>query len=134
MPAKTKLTEAPYSNNGSLMHFPETTWDYSKAVRLEDGQGWKVPPREIGPDWRPNDPFTATLRLVETRRGRFAAYFIWRSDDGREFPMFISDMLLLVQSGVTIKPGGIVLTRRMVTKRGSNYGIRHAGVEEVAHA
>lgn len=134
MPAKKKVTEVPYSKNGSLMHFPETTWDYSEAVRVDEGHGWKVPPREVGPDWRRNDPFTATLRLAETRRGRSAAYFIWRSDDGREFPMFISDMLLLVQSGVIIKPGGSVSTWWMVTKRGANYGIRYAGAEETAGA
>jgi hypothetical protein len=130
MPAKSKVAEAPYTENGSLMHFPDTTWDYSKAVQAEEGRGWKVPPREVGPDWRTNDPFTATLRLAETRRGRSAAYFIWRADDDREFPMFISDMLLLVQSGVRIKPGGMVSTRWMVTKRGANYGIRHAGADE----
>ena len=134
MPAKSKVTEAPYSKDGSLMHFPESTWDYSEAVRAEEGHGWKVPPREVGPDWRPNDPFTGTLRLAETRRGRSAAYFIWHSDDGREFPMFISDMLLLVQSGVTIRPGGMVSTRWMVTKRGANYGIRHAAPGKVGDA
>jgi len=134
MPAKSKVTEAPYTKNSNLMHFPDTTWDYSEAVRHENGHDWRVPPREIGPDWRSNDPFTATLRLAETRRGRSAAYFIWRSDDDREFPMFISDMLLLVQSGVTIRPGGMVSTWWMVTKRGANYGIRHASAKEVADA
>lgn len=134
MPAKKKLIEVPYSKNGSLMHFPESTWDYSEAVRADEGYGWKVPPREVGPEWRRNDPFSATLWLAETRRGRSAAYFIWRSGDGREYPMFISDMLQLVQSGVTIKPGGAVSTRWMVTKRGANYGIRHAGNEESSDA
>lgn len=134
MPAKKKLIEVPYSSDGSLMHFPESTWDYSEAVRVEEGHGWKVPPREVGAEWRRNDPFTATLWLVETRRGRSAAYFIWRAGDGREYPMFISDMLQLVKSGVTIRPGGAVSTRWVVTKRGSNYGIRHAGTEEADHA
>jgi hypothetical protein len=130
MPAKSKVTEAPYTEDGSLMHFPEDRYDYSGAVRLQTGFGWKTPPRTVGPDWHPNVPFAATLRLAETRRGRSAAYFIWRSDDDREFPMFISDMLALVQSGVTIADGGVVTTRWMVTKRGANYGIRHAVAEE----
>lgn len=130
MPAKSKVTEAPYAENGSLMHFPEDHYDYSSAVRLQTGFGWKTPPRTVGPAWRPNVPFTATLRLAESRRGRSAAYFIWHDEDDREFPMFISDMLLLVQSGVSIKPGGMVSTRWMATKRGANYGIRHAAAEE----
>lgn len=129
MPAKSKVTEAPYTENGDLMHFPENSYDYSDAVRLETGYGWEVPPRTVTPDWRPNVPFAKTLRLVETRRGRSAAYFIWHDEDGREFPMFISDMLGLVQSGVAIA-GGTVTTRWMVTKRGANYGIRHAAAEE----
>lgn len=115
MPAKSKVAEAPYAADGSLLHYAETRYGPQ-------------------PEWRPNDPFTATLWLAETRRGRSAAYFIWRSGDGREYPMFISDMLLLVQSGVTIKPGGSVSTRWMVTKRGANYGIRHAPAEEVGDA
>lgn len=115
MPAKSKVTEAPYTDSGSLMHYVETRY----------GQQ---------PNWLPNDPFTATLWLVETRRGRSAAYFIWRAGDGREYPMFISDMLQLVKSGVTIRPGGAVSTRWVVTKRGSNYGIRHAGTEEADRA
>lgn len=133
MPAKSKVTEAPYTEDGSLMHYPENRQDYSQAVRLETGFGWKVPPRTVGPDWRPNEPFAATLRLVETRRGRSAAYFIWHDEADREFPMFISDMLLLVQSEVAIA-GGAVTTRWMVTKRGANYGIRHANPEETGDA
>lgn len=133
MPAKSKVIEAPYTESGSLMHFPESRMDYSEAVRLDVGHGWKVPPREVGPDWRPNVPFAATLRLVDTRRGRSAAYFIWYDETGAEFPMFITDMLALVQSGVAIA-GGTVSTRWMVTKRGANYGIRHAGPEEVGRA
>lgn len=129
MPAKSKVTEAPYTENGSLMHFPEDSRDYPDARRTDDGYVWGEP-RIVKPDWRPNVPFAATLHLAETRRGRSAAYFIWRDDDGREFPMFISDMLLLVQSGVAIA-GGAVSTRWMVTKRGANYGIRHAAAQEV---
>lgn len=133
MPAKTKVVEAPYTENGSLMHFPESSYDFTNAVRMEVGYGWEVPPRTIDPDWRPNVPFAKTLRLTETRRGRSAAYFIWRDEDDREFPMFITDMLALVQSGVAIA-GGTVTTRWMVTKRGANYGIRHATTEEVGNA
>lgn len=132
MPAKSKVIEAPYTTDGSLMHFPEDSRDYPDARQTDDGYVWGEP-RIIRPDWRPNTPFAATLRLIETRRGRSAAYFIWHDEAGHEFPMFISDMLLLVQSGVAIASGA-VSTRWMVTKRGANYGIRHAGPEEVGHA
>jgi hypothetical protein len=133
MAAKTKVDEAPFIQDGSLMHFPENRTDYSNAVRLEVGYGWKVPPVVIGPDWRPNLPFVAALRLASTCRGRSAAYFIWQDDAGREFPMFISDMLALIQGG-TIVAGRKVTAHWIVTKRGANYGIRIATNREVHDA
>lgn len=133
MPAKTKVSEAPYGPDGSLQHFPTTSADYSNAVRLETGYGWEVPPRMIGPDWRPNLPFTATMRLHETRRGRSAAYFVWHDQDGRSFPMFITDMADLVRAG-TVVAGGVVAGLWMVAKRGTNYGIRLATDQETTDA
>lgn len=133
MSAKTKVDEAPFTEDGSLMHFPENRQDYTNAVRLKVGYGWEVPPVIVGPDWRPNVPFVATLRLASTRRGRSAAYFIWQDEAGREFPMFISDMLALIQGG-TIVANGVVTAHWIVTKRGANYGIRIATGKEVGNA
>jgi hypothetical protein len=133
MAKKTKVTAVPFDTDGSLMHYPADRLDYSEAVRLEVGRGWEVPPRSIGPDWRPNVPFAATLRLDGSCRGRSAAYFEWKDEAGRTFPMFITDMADLVRSG-TVVAGGVVAAVWMVAKRGTNYGVRLATDEETLAA
>jgi len=72
--------------------------------------------------WRPNEVFSGSLRLEDMERGRSAARFIWRSDDGRTYPMFMSGLLDLVKTH-GIQPGGLVHTRWTVAKRGSNFGL-----------
>lgn len=78
------------------------------------------------PDWRPNDPFHATLQLDSLRSGRSAKYVVWTAanspSDTRTYPMFVTDLLDVVAAGVA--PGGIVSGRWMVRKRGANYGLR----------
>lgn len=125
----TKVTRTPFDDRGSLMHYPLDRHDYTDAVRSDVGSGWKVPPKVIGPDWRPNVSFAAVLRLTGTCRGRSAAYFLWADDQGREFPMFLADMADLVRSGTAIA-GGVAAAEWMVAKRGANYGIRLATDEE----
>lgn len=131
MATKTKVTTAPFGPDGSLMHYPESRNDYTGAKRLESGYGWEIPPRFVGPDWRPNTPFQTTLRLDGTCRGRSAAYFVWKDDAECEFPMFISDMADLVKAGATVT-AGVVTAWWMVAKKGANYGIRLATADEIA--
>jgi hypothetical protein len=130
MATKTKVTEVPFTAAGALMHFPERSYDYSKAVRLEVGFGWEVPPRVIDPDWRPNLPFRAMLMLKGSARGRSAAYFLWEDAAGREFPMFITDMTDLVRHETALR-AGVATAWWMVAKRGQNYGVRLATDAEI---
>lgn len=113
MPAKkNSLREAPYSSNGSLLHWAppqhEKAWAYAAADK-----------------WLPNDPFHATLRLDSTRSGMSAKYVIWvspNSNDPRTFPMFVTDLVDTIQHAGRIERG-IISARWMVRKRGQNFGL-----------
>lgn len=77
-----------------------------------------------GVEWRENTPFQATLYIDGTERGRSAARFIWKTADGRRFPMFLTDTVETLRRGV--EAGGSITALWMVAKRGENYGIRLA--------
>jgi hypothetical protein len=66
-------------------------------------------------------PFTATLKLIDFSRGRSAATFWWEDVDhpGRQYPMFMSGALKLIQAG----KAGSVSGEWKIVKRGGNYGI-----------
>lgn len=113
------------------MHFPEDRMDYSGSTWDAETRTWSPPPRRVGPDWRPNVPVARVLRLDGTARGRSAAYFLWKDEQGRQFPMFITDMADVVRAGVATA-GGLVNARWMVAKRGTNFGIRLATDDEIA--
>lgn len=79
-------------------------------------------------DWRPNEPFTATLTLDRLERGRSAARFWFVDEAGTRYPVFgqgLVDML----TQVTLDHG-TVRGRWIAVKRGANYGIEL--LEEVA--
>jgi hypothetical protein len=102
--------KAPYTFNGSLMHFPEKQWKDDPRTYLD-------------PVWLEAEPLTYTLVLVEMRRGLPAAYFVWRElDSDVTYPMFIADMVDLIKRG-SIK-AGVVTATWVVSKRGQYYGIK----------
>ncbi len=104
--AKTKVLEAPYDSDGSLMHFPGDARKFSHyedrttGDRLEREQIWEPilddPPGpgryglqqiervihnnwravHTGPQWRPNIPFHATLQVCDLRSGPSAKYVL----------------------------------------------------------
>lgn len=105
-PKKISLKEAPYHADGSLMHWA----GYGTMSTAQ---------------WKPNDPFHATLRLSAMRSGYSAKYVIWKPldpADTRSFPMFIADLLDVVQSAKCIE-NGVISARWMVRKRGQNFGL-----------
>jgi hypothetical protein len=106
MPAKTNsLRKAPY-HQGSLQHWVGG-WIADEVV------------------WLDNDPFHATLRIDRVMSGMSAKYVTWTpadEDDRREFPMFITDLVDLIQHAKRIE-NGLVCARWRVRKRGQNYGI-----------
>lgn len=159
--AKTKVLTAPYHPDGSLLHYPRDCHEFSHyevigtGERLEREQIWETVQEasrpdapwgkierqirtdwkaiHIGPEWRMNQPWRASLQLDTVQSGRSAKYVIWRPVnlplDRRTFPMFVTDLLDVIKTG-EIQPGGIVSARWMVAKRGQNYGLRLAKEEE----
>ena len=94
---------------GNLMHHP-----YPHAGAEPD-------------EWRGNDEFEATLKLLGTERGRSAAYFRWEvvSGDlpaGTRLPMFITDVGHVLMGGIS-QAGGVATGRWFVVKRGQNFGV-----------
>lgn len=100
------IEQAPYTRDGNLMHFTYASpGDRTDTV-----------------DWRPNEPFEATLALKGVNRGRSSTYFEWVDQDGHRFPMFVTDMMLLLQTK-GVRRGGTVQARWHVVKRGMNHGV-----------
>lgn len=110
MPAKTNsLKKAPYTKNGSLLHWVSSSHDI----------------------WYPNDPFHAALQVFGMKSGYSAKYLMLRtpnSDDPRTFPMFVTDLADAVAS-IPLIEHGIMQGRWMVRKRGQNYGVALAPEE-----
>ena len=73
-------------------------------------------------EWRDNEPFRAKMKVVSVNRGRSAAYFELRSDEGVIYPMFMTDMFDMVT--LTVVKKGVVSGSWVGCKRGENYGIR----------
>lgn len=73
-------------------------------------------------DWRPNDPFTATLTIRELDRGRSAARF-WFEDEVNQirYPFFGQTLVDMLTNSVM--DHGKVTGTWIVVKKGSNYGI-----------
>lgn len=103
MPPQT----APYHFNGNLLHYPERIYHQGHFTE---------------PEWKPNIPFAAKLYLDSMCRGRSAAYFMWQNEQGIKFPMFMSDMLNVIQKSII--ENGWVDGIWQVIKKGQNYGIQ----------
>ncbi|MFI0967019.1 hypothetical protein ACH4S8_37395 [Streptomyces sp. NPDC021080] len=111
---RTPLKKAPYDRNGSLINWVSSYPDHVH-------------------EWRENKPFPAWLTVQGIQRGMSAARFTWTDTDGHTFPMFMTDMVDLLKRAPDIRHGH-TYTWWMVQKRGKNYGIRLATVEELQAA
>jgi len=101
----TTVDRVPYDADGSLLHYARTD--------------------QPGVNWSDNKPFIRSLQIVRSVRGRSSAYLLWGGADGETYPMFISDLIRLLQ-GQGIRKGGKVTTTWVVVKRGMNYGLAAA--------
>lgn len=101
----------PHAEDGSLFH-------YARTGSQHDPWGRRV-------TWREPAEFSAKLTLTGTERGRSAAYFMWSDEEGRTWPMFLSEMAVLAQSAIIAH--GIAKGRWIPCKRGQNFGLRYAG-------
>ena len=73
-------------------------------------------------DWRPNEPFEATLTIRDLERGRSAARF-WFEDEVNQvrYPFFGQTLVDMLSSATMVN--GKVTATWIVVKKGSNYGI-----------
>lgn len=114
MAKKNSLKEVPY---GTRFRWVPNGENFEGRALLEYVGGWE---KDI--EWRPNIPFTATLKLDSLERGRSAARFWFEDlDTGTQYPFFgqgLTEML----SKVTLV-NGVVTGRWIAVKRGANYGI-----------
>lgn len=72
--------------------------------------------------WEPFPPRTLTLTLDSYSRGQSSAKYWWKDDQGRRYPMFLKDLLDLIQNETLIN--GQVTATFTAVKRGQNYGIK----------
>lgn len=98
--------EVPFDKGGNMLHYPmyrDCTWDVL---------------------W----PFDATMEVDGMMSGRSAKYLILKDvDTGKEYPMFVSDLIDFIQNGGIVKDGRLT-TKWMASKKGTNYGIRRCNV------
>lgn len=103
MPLTNSLKMAPFTSSGSLLHWADST------------QGI----------WVPNDSFYATLRIDHMTSRYSGKYVVWKpvkETDARSFPMFIADLIDLLQRSDYVSYG-VVSAEWKVRKRGKNYGL-----------
>lgn len=96
--------------NGSRM-----AWDHTTKTQYDTGIDYSI-------DWRPNDPFEATLTIRRLERGRSAARF-WFEDEATKtmYPFFGQTLVDMLTASDMIQ--GKVRGTWIVVKKGANYGI-----------
>ncbi|MBV1853105.1 hypothetical protein [Catellatospora tritici] len=104
-PKTNNLLRYPVDPDGNLEHYPSLAHGYRAAEQR----------------WQHNRAFETTLTMVEIKRGRSAAYVVWRATDGRLYPMFLSDLGDLLTAKVIDR--GVVHGTWHVRKAGHNYGL-----------
>lgn len=94
---------------GSLAHFASGDRGYDPYAEVEwiDPTSWRL------------DGVLLTLKDLHT--GRSAKWVTWTDVNGREFPMFIADLISLVRDGNVHR--GTTQETFKIAKRGQNFGI-----------
>jgi hypothetical protein len=96
----------PYDAEGNMMHYADRTY---LGIHVAN-------------EWRENIRFWTSMKLLGMNRGRSAAYFTWQDDNGFEYPMFMTDLVdLLNRSKVFFGETGPQPWKAI--KRGRNYGL-----------
>lgn len=119
--SKPKLLLVPFDQDGSLLHYADER-DHQWHRKAAEEYGDPLPPWVENVEWRPNEPFERVLRIEGSKRGRSAAYLVWKDETGATFPMFLIDIVGLIQEGRTVH--GIAAGWWKVSRRGLNYGIQ----------
>jgi hypothetical protein len=110
------LKEVPYGTSSRWVpDLPREEWPrVTRLMEYVSGYGTTV-------EWRPNEPFLATLKLERLERGRSAARFWFSDPEGTEYPFFGQGLTEMLQK-VTLDHG-VVTGVWIAVKRGANYGI-----------
>lgn len=112
MPKSNSLKIVPFANGNML------DWTTGKPGEQKTfGYGAYGTPI----DWRPNEPFKATLTVKMLERGRSAARIWFEDPDGRRYPMFGQSLIETMQK--LVFTNGTAEATWIVVKRGANYGI-----------
>lgn len=135
MATKTKAFKVPFDGHGNQLHYqndigkpPEhlaLAWkeeDHDlRATLIRERDDWYEKARQR--TWRDNYIFTATMTVVSMSRGRSAAYFHLIDERGKQYTMFMTDMVDMVKRARMITQG-VVTGRWTFQKRGNNYGVK----------
>ncbi|MGA5598461.1 hypothetical protein ACPCSE_29925 [Streptomyces cellulosae] len=82
-------------------------------------------------EWRPNNPFHATLRIHEIKRSVSSCRVIWRDEnDGTLYPMLLPELEDLLTAGTVSL--GVTKGWWIIRQRGRQYGVSPARETEVA--
>lgn len=106
---RKSLEKAPYDARGNLKLF-----------------------RNGAHEWRPNEPFEATLTLDSTQRSYAASTYKWLDQEGHAYHMYVSHLADLVMHGTIYH--GTVRGWWVVAKIGNGYGIRLAKPKDLKAA
>ena len=97
---------SPFDEHGGLMH-----WANPRAETKYQG---------LAHEWREETEFTATIEVVDTVRGRSAAYLLVQDEKGVEHTMFITDLVAALPHFSKGKCRAVWVPQ----KRGQNFGLR----------
>lgn len=94
-------------------------YTHGRPGEQETTTGWSAGDKI---DWRPNEPFEATLTIRALERGRSAARFWFEDEENKVYYPFFGQTLVDMLSVSDMSKGKVTGTW-IVVKKGSNYGI-----------
>jgi hypothetical protein len=119
MARKNDVLMVPWSTGVDWMGVPTSRPSGSLIANAQYELGWTEPDVE----WRENEIFSGALRLDGVDRTSPGTHrCIWRSDDGRTYPMFTSDLIDMIMTR-GIGKGGLVHERWTVRRAGRHFGL-----------
>ncbi|APQ42229.1 hypothetical protein PBI_MRMAGOO_147 [Mycobacterium phage MrMagoo] len=109
------VTEAPFDSNGNMVSYPLQDWRENEFGRHER---FSKPLVHV-------EPFYAEMRIVDIERGQSAARMVLQDTfTEKTYPLFLSDLLPMLQEPQDGLTEFRVRGTWAVSKRGQNYGIK----------
>lgn len=98
-----KAPKVPVDKEGNFLHYPS----------YEHDDWYDIP-----------EPFFAVMSISKMTNGRSAKYLNLVDERGKEYPMFVSDLVKGITEQTLTVNGGHLVGYWTGSKRGSNYGIK----------